>query len=139
MYDMQRFISMHLGSIGSARFELQRGAKYSHWMWYMFPQLKGLGQSETARYYGMEGIDHARAYMAEPVLREDMLELCGILLAHENLTAYGIFGHPDDMKLRSCMTLFAVAAPEYDVFRRVIDKYFDGEPDHITLRMLGLE
>ena len=138
-YDMERFVNMHLASFGSAQFELMRGAKYSHWMWYMFPQLKGLGQSETSHYYGLEGIDHARAFMDHPMLREDMLALCDILLRHEGLTAYGIFGYPDDMKLRSCMTLFAVAAPEYDVFRRVLDKYFGGDWDHETLRMLGME
>ncbi len=121
-----------------ARSELIAGTKVSHWMWYIFPQLGALGRSEVAQFYGIAGLAEARSYVAHPVLGARLIELTRIVLGHAGLSARAIFGSPDDMKFRSAMTLFAVAAPERLEFREAIAAFYEG-PDRRTLELLGVD
>ena len=118
--------------------EIQNGRKRSHWIWYIFPQVAGLGMSSTSQYYAISGLDEARAYLREPTLRAHLLEISNALLALDESDPSVVFGFPDDLKLRSSMTLFAAAAPDEPVFAAVLDKFFDGRPDTRTLQILGL-
>ena len=118
--------------------EIKAGAKYGHWIWYVFPQLKGLGLSPPAVEYGISGIAEARAYLQEPMLRARLIEISEALLACTG-DITDIVGYPDDMKICSCMTLFAVADPEIPVFRQVLDKFYAGVPDARTLQMLRVK
>lgn len=115
--------------------EIRNGRKRSHWMWFVFPQLKGLGHSYNADYYGIAGADEARAYWLHPVLRERLLEITEALLLLDGLSARQIFGEVDAMKLRSSMTLFWTATDE-GLFRKVLDKYYEGKMCDSTLEML---
>lgn len=135
-FDLDRFIQAQHYSYESALAEIRRGLKTSHWMWYIFPQLKGLGRSDTAIYYGLSGLAEAKAYFADPVLGSRLVEITRVLLEHTDKTPVQIFGHTDAMKLRSCMTLFAQAAPEEPVFQMVLDNFYNGKPDYRTLGML---
>lgn len=135
-YDLERFKKAQRGAYDEALAEIKRGRKNGHWMWYIFPQLSGLGMSATSLYYGIRGLDEAKAYFADPVLGERLREISEALLEIETNDPRAVFWSPDDMKLRSCMTLFSVAAPDCDVFKKVLDKYFDGKPDPLTLDML---
>lgn len=119
--------------------EIKAGRKISHWMWYIFPQLKGLGRSPMAKAYGIDGIDEARAYLADPTLSARLHEVAGSLLLLDESDAVNIFGDIDAMKLRSSMTLFAVLSPKGSLFQLVLNKYFDGEMDDLTLGMLGMD
>jgi uncharacterized protein (DUF1810 family) len=112
--------------------ELRRGGKASHWMWFVFPQVRGLGHSPAARMYGISGLDEARAYLAHPVLGPRLVECASILAGLSGRTAEQVFGGTDAMKLRSSMTLFWRADPDREVFRQVLETYFDGEPDSAT-------
>jgi len=116
--------------------ELRAGRKTSHWMWFVFPQLKGLGMSETAMRFGITGVNEARAYLAHPSLGPRLCECVQTLLKHDDLSAFQIFGAPDDLKLRSCLTLFNEVDPELDVFRRALDQFFGGESDDRTMKMI---
>lgn len=116
--------------------ELRAGAKTTHWMWFIFPQLKALGRSSTAKYYGLESLDEARAYAAHPVLGARLRECAGLVLAHRGLSAHQIFRSPDDLKFRSSMTLFARAAPDEPCFEAALAQYYGGEPDAATLALL---
>jgi len=116
--------------------EIKNGKKDSHWMWFIFPQLKGLGRSETADFYGIENKQEAAAYLRHPILGKHLLEITSALLEIEEKTARQIFGTPDDLKLKSCMTLFANIENAPLVFEEVLAKYFNGEPDKITIKML---
>lgn len=118
--------------------EIQSGRKRSHWIWYIFPQVAGLGMSSTSQYYAISGLDEARAYLREPTLRAHLLEISSALLALDESDPTAVFGFPDDLKLRSSMTLFAAAAPDEPVFSAVLDKFFGGQPDTRTLQILGL-
>lgn len=118
--------------------EVQSGCKRGHWMWFVFPQLKGLGMSMDSRFYGISGLEEARAYWEHPVLGSRLKEISGVLLQLEEDDPLVIFGRPDDLKLRSCMTLFAHAVPEETVFRQVLKKFYDGSEDALTLKLLGL-
>ena len=135
-YDLERFVAAQAGCYARVLAELASGAKTSHWMWFIFPQLRGLGASATARRFGLSGIEEARAYLEHPTLGARLRECTQSLLAVEGRTAPGIFGSPDDLKLRSCLTLFARAAPGERVFSEALAKYFSGEPDPLTLRLL---
>ena len=137
MYDMERFVNMHMGSFASAQFELARGAKYSHWMWYMFPQLRGLGKSGMAHMYGISGLKEAEAYLAHPVLYGRLYELCGELLKHKDKTALEIIGDIDEMKLKSSMTLFALTSEDYTIFDEVLEHFFGGEMDEVTVKLIN--
>jgi len=117
--------------------ELRAGRKTSHWMWFVFPQVAGLGRSTTAKHFELAGVDEARAYLDHEVLGPRLLEGCRALLALEDATAEQVLGSVDAMKLRSSMTLFARADPYERVFPAVLDRFFDGVPDERTIRLLG--
>lgn len=117
--------------------ELKTGAKRTHWMWFIFPQIAGLGQSVTARHYAIASLDEARAYLAHPVLGERLRECAALALAIEGRTAQQVFPHPDDLKFRSSMTLFSLADPGEPLFRDCLHKYFGGAADPATLRLAG--
>jgi uncharacterized protein (DUF1810 family) len=116
--------------------ELRTGHKRNHWMWFVFPQIAGLGHSEMAQRYAIASSDEAAAYLAHPVLGARLRECARIVAALDSDSAADIFGHPDDLKFRSSMTLFADVAPDEAVFQACIDKFFDGEPDEATLARL---
>lgn len=139
-FDLERFVEAQSGVYEHALAELRSGQKRTHWMWFVFPQLKGLGRSSTAFRYGITGIDEARAYLAHPVLGPRLLECAAELEPLDpGLTAYDILGSQDDVKLRSSLTLFVHASAPGSVFERLLGKYFGGEPDDRTVAMLGLQ
>jgi uncharacterized protein (DUF1810 family) len=117
--------------------EIQAGDKRSHWMWFIFPQIDGLGFSSTAKHYAIKSVEEARQFLAHPVLARRLLECSEAALAVEDRSAFEIFGSPDDMKLRSCMTLFETVAVQDSVFGRVLDKYYQGKRDTRTLDILA--
>ena len=135
-YDLQRFVTAQEPVLDRVLAELRRGRKASHWMWFVFPQVAGLASSPTAQHYALSGLDEARAYLAHPVLGPRLVECAELAAAVEDGSAAEVFGYPDDLKLRSSMTLFARAAPDTPAFAAVLDRYFDGEPDQRTLDRL---
>ena len=142
-YDLSRFKKAQENSYKTALSEIRTGEKQSHWMWYIFPQLEGLGFSEIARYYGIKGIEEARAYLADDLLRTRLAEISQALLSLKSNDATQVMGYPDDLKLKSSMTLFLLAAKdsgeryvkEAEVFKGVLEKFFDGEMDKLTVGM----
>ena len=136
---LDRFRTSHRDYYDEALREIKNGRKNGHWMWYIFPQLSGLGMSATSLYYGIRGLGEAKEYLADPMLGEHLVEISAALLEIPTDDPRRVFWFPDDLKLCSCMTLFAVAAPDEPVFRKVIDKFFGGKPDSLTLDMLGAE
>lgn len=132
---LQRFIDAQSESYARALEEIKSGRKRSHWMWFIFPQLKGLGRSSASMFYGINGLDEAREYLAHPILGERLREISQVLLQLATNDANAVFGSPDDMKLRSCMTLFDNISPN-DIFADVLDKYFDGQRDCRTLSIV---
>ena len=134
--DLERFVAAQDPVWDRVRAELARGRKASHWMWFVFPQLAGLGSSSTARAYALSGLDEAQAYLAHPVLGPRLREAAELAAAVEGRTASEVFGYPDDLKLRSSMTLFARAASQDPVFTAVLDRYFGGDPDPRTIELL---
>ena len=137
MEGLDRFVKAQKCYYETALKEVRDGRKESHWIWYIFPQLKGLGYSSTAREYAIDGREEAVAYMNDPELRAHLIEISQALLDSDVADAADIFGYPDDLKVRSCMTLFMNVCPEEKVFSQVLDKYFNGEPDEKTLELLG--
>lgn len=135
-YDLQKFINAHDVSYLDAVNEIKNEKKISHWMWYIFPQIDGLGASGTAKHYSLSSIDEAREYMDNPILGRHMEELCGYLLNTESSDALAIFGMPDNLKLRSSMTLFKEACPDNDIFQKVLDKFYEGKSDELTINIL---
>ena len=136
-HDLKRFVQAQEDDYERALSEVKSGRKRSHWMWYVFPQIDGLGFSTTSRLYSIKSIGEAKAYLSHPVLGPRLMECAEAVLGVEGRSAYEIFGPPDDMKLRSCATLFACVAPAGSVFERLLDKYFQGERDQKTLHLLG--
>ena len=136
-YDLERFVTAQAGVYDGALRELQRGHKTGHWMWFIFPQLRGLGRSELSTYYGIASIHEARAYLAHPVLGPRLLDCAAAVAALEDTTAATVLGEVDAAKLRSSMTLFAAADPSVPVFGQVLDRWFGGVPDPLTLERLG--
>ena len=134
-YDLSRFHKAQQGSYETALAEIRSGRKRSHWIWYIFPQIQGLGSSSTAQYYAIENLEEAKAYLADPVLRERLLEISNALLALDSCDPSEVMGYPDDLKLRSSMTLFSLAEPECTVFRDVLDKFYDGQEDSRTIAL----
>ncbi len=134
-YDLERFKKAQTQDYGNALREIRNGRKKSHWMWYVFPQVRGLGHSSMADYYGISGIDEAKAYLADPVLGLRLAEISEALMELEEKDAAKIFGFPDVLKLRSCMTLFAAVSGENSVFQKVLDAYYQGEKDERTLAL----
>ena len=137
-YRLQRFVSAQDdgGTFDQAMQELQSGRKTSHWMWFVFPQVAGLGHSSLSRTYAISGLDEAKAYLAHPVLGARLRQAAEVVLAVPERTAGQVFGGIDGQKLRSSMTLFLRAAPDDDLFRRVLDRFFDGIADTATDRLL---
>jgi uncharacterized protein (DUF1810 family) len=138
-FDLDRFVTAQNGggSYDDAVAELRNGRKTSHWMWYVFPQLAGLGQSPTSKFYAISSVDEANAYLAHPVLGPRLRECAGILTTISGRTAEQIFGGIDAMKLRSAMTLFRYADPDEAVFGQVLEQYFGGGGDAATERLLS--
>ena len=139
MPPLQRFVDAQDPVFANVRAELARGSKASHWMWFVFPQLAGLGRSPTAQHFAIASLDEARAYLAHPVLGPRLAECTRLVNAVQGKPVRAIFGSPDDLKFRSSMTLFALAAPDEPAFRDALDKYFAGVPDPRTLELLGRE
>lgn len=134
--DLKRFIEAQEGSYTNALNEIRAGRKRTHWMWFMFPQLIGLGFSETSKFYSITDVQEAEAYLNDPILGTRLFELCNALLELPVRNAHQIFGSPDDLKLKSCMTLFA-SLDRSPIFEAVLVKYFNGEEDPTTLRILS--
>ena len=134
-YDLSRFHKAQKGSYETALAEIRAGRKRSHWIWFIFPQIQGLGYSSTAQYYAIEDLGEAKAYLADPVLRERLLEISNALLALDSCDPTDVMGYPDDLKLRSSMTLFSLADPECTVFRDVLEKFYDGREDPRTIAL----
>jgi uncharacterized protein (DUF1810 family) len=134
--DLDRFVEAQRDTYQQALAELAAGRKRSHWMWFVFPQVAGLGHSATAQRYAVADLAEARAYLAHPVLGPRLVESAQALLGVQGRTAEQILGHPDDLKLRSSMTLFARAADDPAVFRAVLERYYGGEDDPATLQRL---
>jgi len=136
-HDLARFLDAQAPVYAQVIRELKAGRKASHWMWYVFPQLRGLGWSPTARHYGISGRDEAQAYLAHPVLGPRLEECVRLVLAVKGRTAEQIFGYPDVLKLRSCLSLFAAVAADPGPFNQALAKYYGGEPDPETVRRLA--
>jgi uncharacterized protein (DUF1810 family) len=136
-FDLQRFVEAQARNYDAALAELTRGRKTSHWMWYVFPQLAGLGSSVMAQAYAIGSLEEARAYFAHPLLGPRLEACVAALLALPKTTARAVMGSPDDLKLRSSLTLFAQAQPGRAGFAAALDKYFEGVPDPRTLELLG--
>ena len=137
MNDLLRFLEAQEDDFAIALSEIKSGRKESHWMWYIFPQIAGLGFSSTSIFYAIKDLAEAEEYLQHPVLGERLIEISEVLLEIESKTAHEIFGSPDDMKLKSSMTLFAALKETNPVFQTVLDKYFDGEKDVQTLQIIG--
>jgi uncharacterized protein (DUF1810 family) len=135
-YKLDRFLEAQAADYDTALAEIRSGRKRSHWMWYVFPQIAGLGVSETSQYFAIRNLAEAKAYLAHPILGPRLIECADALLALDGRTAREIFGSPDDLKLRSSATLFAHVSPARSAFQRVLEKYFDGASDERTLRLL---
>ncbi len=136
-YDLRRFVAAQAPVYAAVIDELARGAKRSHWMWFVFPQLEGLGRSATARHYGIRSEAEALAYWRHPLLGPRLKECAGLVLAVEGKSALQILGAPDDLKFRSSMTLFERVAGEEEVFGAALDKYFGGGRDAATTQLLA--
>ena len=135
--ELDKFVSAQARDYDTALAEIRSGYKRRHWMWYIFPQLQGLGFSPTAQYYGIRDLEQAKDYMAHPVLGPRLVEISGALLSLPGSNPSAVMGYPDDLKLCSCMTLFELAAPDEPVFGRVLEKYYGGRRDRMTLNLLG--
>ncbi|MDB5778514.1 MAG: hypothetical protein JWP79_1236 [Polaromonas sp.] len=135
-HGLERFIAAQDPVYPSVCEELAAGRKTSHWMWFVFPQLKALGRSSIAKHFGIETRDEALAYWQHPVLARRLRECTALVLAVTGKTAHEIFGSPDDLKFRSCMTLFAQVAPDEMVFSLALQRFFGGQPDENTLNLL---
>ncbi|MBP6564668.1 MAG: DUF1810 domain-containing protein [Burkholderiales bacterium] len=136
-HDLRRFSEAQEGVYETALSELRNGRKRSHWMWYVFPQCAGLGTSVTSRRFAIGSVAEAEAYLAHPLLGPRLVECADAVLAVAGRSAHEIFGSPDDLKLQSSATLFASVSPPGSVFERLLDKYFAGERDDATLRLIG--
>lgn len=135
---LPRFLEAQNHNYLKALSEIKSGKKISHWMWYIFPQLKGLGKSDMANFYGIEDLQEAAHYLAHPVLGKHLLEISEALLEIDGKSVHDIFGNPDDLKLRSSMTLFARLDNAPPVFAAVLEKYFGGAGDPKTLQRIGI-
>jgi uncharacterized protein (DUF1810 family) len=135
-HDLDRFLAAQQGAYAGALEELRQGRKTGHWIWFVFPQLAGLGRSELSRYYAITSLDEARAYLVHPVLGTRLRECAAAVLATEGRTAVEIFGSIDAVKVRSCMTLFGRAAPSEPLFAAVLDRLYGGRPDETTDALL---
>jgi len=133
---LERFVTAQAQIYPRVLAELRAGEKQSHWMWFIFPQIAGLSGSYRGQLYAIQSLNEARAYLAHPLLGARLRECCQSVMAVEGKTAHDIFGSPDDLKFRSCLTLFTQATPTETLFTDLLDKYFDGEADPLTLQKL---
>lgn len=136
-YDLSRYVVAHEQNYQQALAEIQNGKKISHWMWYIFPQLQGLGKSPISQKYAIKNLEEAKSFLAHPYLGSHLMEISNALLKLKTNNPREIFRHPDDMKLKSSMTLFSHATTENQVFLAVLEKYYDGKQDSKTLMLLG--
>lgn len=136
-HDLSRFIKAQNRDFYIALEEIKCGRKEGHWMWYIFPQLVGLGSSFVSNYYGINDMEEAKAFLANSFLRKNLLEICDALLSLETNDPLQILDYPDNLKLCSSMTLFAATEPSYPVFQQVLDKFFEGKKDKKTLELLS--
>lgn len=136
-HDLDRFVQAQNAVYAGVLAELRAGRKRSHWMWYVFPQIAGLGRTPTSILYAIADRSEARAYVAHPVLGPRLEECTKLVLEGTESDPFEIFGHPDDMKFRSSMTLFGACVAEPDLFRQALDRFFGGEPDALTLKILA--
>jgi uncharacterized protein (DUF1810 family) len=136
-FDLQRFVAAQQPVYAQVTAELAAGAKTSHWMWFVFPQLKGLGRSSTAQHYGIVSLAEARAYVQHALLGARLRRCCELLMAVQGRSATQVLGPIDALKLHSCLTLFERAAPHEPLFGRLLGKYYGGERDAATLQLLG--
>lgn len=135
-YNLERFINAHNEFYNIAYSELKNGKKSSHYMWFIFPQIKGLGKSPISEFYGIKSLDEAKAYINHPILGNNMIKLCEVLLSLESNNPTEIFGKPDDIKLKSSMTLFSLATDDNELFIKVLDKFYNGKLDNQTIRLV---
>ena len=135
-HDLGRFLRSQEDCYDAALSELKAGRKQAHWMWYVFPQFDGLGFSPTSKQYSIKSIEEAEAYLQHPTLGHRLIECTEVLLGLDGRSAHDIFGSPDDSKLRSCATLFALVSPSESVFERLLEKYFHGQRDDRTLHLV---
>jgi len=135
-HDLQRFVDAQASIWDEVRAELAVGAKRSHWMWFVFPQLRGLGRSGMARHYGIASRDEAAAYLAHPLLGARLREAVALILAVPGKSAHDIFGSPDDLKLRSCLTLFREVSNGDESFTQALERFYGGRVDDATLELL---
>ncbi len=133
---LQRFIDAQENDYEIALTEIEQGRKRSHWMWYIFPQVQGLGSSETSKFYAIKNIEEAEEYLKHPVLGERLIRICTALMNNTGNDAHKIFGSPDDRKLQSSMTLFAQLPGTDAIFQKVLDKFFNGTKDNKTIEIL---
>lgn len=136
VYDLNRFVQAQEADYERALSEIRSGQKRSHWMWYIFPQFGGLGLSPTSKRYSIKSVAEAKAYLNHPILGPRLIECTEAVLNVEGRSAHEIFGSPDDMKLKSCATLFAYVSPAKSVFDRLLDRFFQGKRDDKTLSLL---
>lgn len=136
--DLSRFTKAQEQDFKTAFKEIKNGRKMSHWMWYIFPQIQGLGKSSTSQYYGIKDLNEARAFINDPYLGGNLKKISMALLELEENNAVAIFGKPDDSKLKSCMTLFSCISEDGSIFHKVLEKYFDGRQCKRTLSIIGL-
>ena len=135
--DLRRFVQAQEARMDDVLAELATGRKRTHWMWFVFPQLRGLGHSQMAWHFGLQSRGEAAAYLAHPLLGPRLRECVELVLAVDGRSAHAVFGSPDDLKLRSCLTLFREIDGVDGVFGKALDKYFDGQPDAATLQLLA--
>jgi len=135
-FNLDRFVHAQEGDYARALAEIRRGRKASHWMWYVFPQLAGLGRSSMSQLYAIGSAEEAAAYLKHPLLGPRLHEIAGAVMAVDGRSAHDIFGAPDDLKLQSSATLFAAVSPDGSVFHQLIARYFGGTPDETTLQLL---
>ena len=137
-HKLSRFVEAQEEDYEQALAEIRRGRKQSHWIWYIFPQFDGLGFSSTSKRYAIKSLAEAKAYLCHPVLGPRLMECAEAVVRIEGRSAFEVFGSPDEVKLRSCATLFACVSPVGSVFDRMLGKYFQGERDGKTLRLVGI-
>ena len=135
-YNLSRFIEAQMAIYEGAMLELARGRKDSHWVWYIFPQIEGLGNSDTIKLYAIKSLEEGRAYLKHPVLGPRLIKACEILLSLKDASMDEVMGFPDDLKLLSSMTLFEALTDSNSIFTKVIDVYFDSERDEISLKLI---
>ena len=136
-FNLNRFIKAQEETYNSAMDEIKSGSKYGHWMWFLFPQLEGLGSTEMTKKFSIKSLEEAKAYLKNAILGERLLESCEILLKLEDVSISDVMGFPDDLKLRSSMTLFESASSKNSIFSKVLDEYYESSRDNKTLGLLN--